>query len=88
MSQLQLEGGQRDNQRLERCQTHIPIIRDGILLILVVGRGWVAREGPARNWFGLAVEAGSLKGKELVCGYGGERAQGPHLLSCISNIIA
>ena len=37
MSQLQLEGGQRDNQRLERCQTHIPIIRDGILLILVGG---------------------------------------------------
>ena len=39
MSQLQLEGGQRDNQRLERCQTHLPIIRDGILLILVVGTG-------------------------------------------------
>ena len=51
------------------------------------GGGGQGREGPARNWFGLAVEAGSLKGKELVGRHGGERAQGPHLLSCISNII-
>ncbi|XDA74672.1 hypothetical protein R6Z07F_004895 [Ovis aries] len=30
--------------------------------------GGGGREGPARNWFGLAVEAGSLKGKELMHG--------------------
>lgn len=39
------------------------------------------REAPARNCFRLAVEAGSLKGKELVGGQRGERTQELRLLS-------